>query len=130
MAVQRLYSMFPTGMAGVGLFVLRMSLAAALLVDGTERWQLVTSFATLMLYVVPTAMLCLGLLTPFSAAACCLLELRALWATGEENAFHLVLTIILTAVMAMLGPGAYSIDSRLFGRRLLSVPRLDQEDDQ
>src|SRR5438309_690587 len=41
--VQRLFSMFPTGVAGAGLMLLRLSVATALLTDGTMHWALVRS---------------------------------------------------------------------------------------
>ncbi|MGC4055963.1 MAG: hypothetical protein QM757_44720 [Paludibaculum sp.] len=114
--------MFPTGVAGVGLLLLRISLAAVLLVDGTGRWSLVTSSWLFLLYGLPSAALCLGFLTPYSALLGCLLEFRALWMTKGTDGFHLATGIVATAVLALLGPGAYSVDGRLFGRRLLNVP--------
>ncbi|MGD0796884.1 MAG: hypothetical protein ABR910_04090 [Acidobacteriaceae bacterium] len=34
----------------------------------------------------------------------------------------LVNSILEGAILAVLGPGAYSVDSRIFGRRLLTLP--------
>jgi uncharacterized membrane protein YphA (DoxX/SURF4 family) len=96
--------------------------AATLLVDGTARWILVSSLWTLLLFVMPAVALCCGFLTPCCATFCCLEELSALWMTGGQNQFHLILASLTSAVLAVLGPGAYSIDARIFGRRLLTVP--------
>jgi uncharacterized membrane protein YphA (DoxX/SURF4 family) len=123
--VQRLFSMFPTGPVGIALLVLRILVAATLLVDGSAQWTLVTSLWTLLLFVIPAAALCCGFLTPCCATFCCIEELGALWVTGGQNQshhFHLVLASLTGAVLAILGPGAYSIDARIFGRRLLTVP--------
>lgn len=125
MTVQRLFSMFPTGAAGAGLLLLRISLATVLLVDGTDRWSLVTSVWTLLLFMLPAAGLVIGFLTPYTALLCCLIELRTLWITGGHEWFHLAAGVGSTAALTMLGPGAYSLDSHFFGRRLLSVPSRD-----
>jgi hypothetical protein len=40
---------------------------------------------------------------------------------GGANEFHLAISILNAAILAVLGPGAYSIDARIFGRRILDV---------
>ena len=120
--MQRLFSMFPTGMAGAALFALRVSAAATLLVDGTAHWALVTSFWILFAFALPAAFLCLGLLTPYFSFLSCLLQLSVPFIASSHDAFHLGISILNSGIVAVLGPGAYSIDARLFGRRLVSVP--------
>jgi len=71
---------------------------------------------------VLAAGLCLGLLTPYCACLCCLIELRAAILPGPEGEFSSVLPIVNAIVVAMIGPGAYSLDSHLFGRQLLTLP--------
>ena len=119
--MQRLFSVFPTGMPGIGLLLLRVSVAAVLLVDGTAHWTLVTSWWTFLLVAVPAGALCLGFLTPYAASLCCVIELGVLWVTKAEE-FHLIIALIPSVVVAMVGPGAYSLDARIFGRRLLTLP--------
>lgn len=119
--VQRLFSVFPTGMPGVGLLLLRVSVAAGLLVDGTAHWALVTSWWTFLLVTVLAGALCLGVLTPYLASLCCVIELGVLWTTRAEE-FHLIIALVPSVVVAMVGPGAYSMDARIFGRRLLTLP--------
>jgi hypothetical protein len=41
--------------------------------------------------------------------------------TGGTNEFHLAVSILNAAILAVLGPGAYSVDARIFGRRILDV---------
>ena len=120
-SVQRLFSLFPTGMPGIGLILLRVSVAAVLLVDGTAHWTLVTSWWTFLLVAVPAGALCLGFLTPYVASLCCVIEVGVLWTTRAEE-FHLVIAMASSVVVAMVGPGAYSLDARMFGRRLLRLP--------
>jgi uncharacterized membrane protein YphA (DoxX/SURF4 family) len=39
-----------------------------------------------------------------------------------ENGLSILFVMILAAVIALLGPGAYSLDARLFGRREIIIP--------
>jgi uncharacterized membrane protein YphA (DoxX/SURF4 family) len=114
--------MFPAGMAGAALFVLRISVVTSLMVDGTERWALVTSFWILLVFLLLTLLLVLGFLTPYASVVTCLVQLGVLILTGGQNQFHLLISILNCGVLALLGPGAYSIDARIFGRRLLTFP--------
>ena len=125
--------MFPTGRAGAALLLLRCAVAALLLFDGTARWTLVTSVWGFLAFAAPALFLCLGFLTPYSALVCALLQAVSLTVTGghasfhedafHEHGFHLVISIALSLVAALIGPGAYSVDARIFGRRLLNLAR-------
>ena len=114
--------MFPLGAAGVALLILRVSVAATLVFDGTAHWVLLTSFWIALAFAVPTILLCLGLLTPFCSALSCLVLLVVLIANRGQDDFHLVIAILNGGILSVLGPGAYSIDARIFGRRLLTLP--------
>jgi uncharacterized membrane protein YphA (DoxX/SURF4 family) len=119
--VQRLFSMFPTGIAGVGLLLLRVLVAATLLVDGTLHWAIVKSLWTIAVFVLPGMCLCLGLFTPYAAIFSSVIQLGVLIATGGQSGFDLTISILSSVAVATLGPGAYSIDARLFGRRVLDL---------
>jgi uncharacterized membrane protein YphA (DoxX/SURF4 family) len=71
----------------------------------------------------------LGFLTPYCAAASGILELLLLVATDIPNKVHLAMSALTAAAAVVLGPGAYSVDARLFGRKLLVKipPRRDSE---
>jgi hypothetical protein len=105
--------MFPVGSPGVALLVLRGCIVAALVgIAFPTGWQ---HFAFLGLL----GMLCLGLLTPVVcgvAAAAVLLDWSHL-RTGSS--VQLSIVVLATLAYAFLGPGAYSVDARLFGRRIL-----------
>jgi uncharacterized membrane protein YphA (DoxX/SURF4 family) len=120
--VQRLFSMFPSGVPGIALIFLRVCVAATLLVDGTDHWTLVTSSWIFLLVVLIAACLCLGLLTPVCASLSCLMGLYALAFAGRQEIFYLAIHILTGASLAILGPGSYSIDAPIFGRQLLTVP--------
>jgi hypothetical protein len=51
--MQRLFSAFPTGMAGIGLLILRFSMAAVL-VDVAAHPPFTTSFSALLAMAVET----------------------------------------------------------------------------
>jgi uncharacterized membrane protein YphA (DoxX/SURF4 family) len=116
--------MFPTGAAGVALLLLRLVVAITFLISGT----LVTSLWTLSVVIVLEAALCLGFLTPYAAFLCCLMELRLVLMRAGEDESHLFVAILSGAALALIGPGAYSVDSHIFGRRRLSLPPLRKLD--
>ncbi len=120
--MQRLFSMFPTGTAGAALFFLRISVAATLIADGIAHWGPSISFSIVSLIAVPAILLSFGLLTPYCAAFCGLIQIGIVISMGSGSRFDVVISSLDSFVLAILGPGAYSIDARLFGRRLLTLP--------
>lgn len=126
--MQRLFSMFPSGVAGVALFLLRLLVATTVLVEDSGHWAFVSS----PWFAVPLAILaiciCLGFLTPYTAILCGVSEIRSLVASGLDNVLSPFTAIMLCIILAMLGPGAYSLDSRIFGRQLLRLPSRDRID--
>jgi hypothetical protein len=118
--VQRLFSLFPDRWAGFALLVLRNALAAMLLAVSLKDAADPRPHA--IAACIAAALLCPGLLTPMVsaiAAALWLVDLRMVGALLLP--FH-VFCAVVAAVLAVLGPGAYSIDARLFGRRVLILP--------
>ena len=119
--MQRLFSMFPTGTAGIALLLLRVSIAATLVANGTAYWAPVPSGWVTLGLVMVAIPLCLGLLTPYCSIVGCLIQGFVLSMSAGRNGFHLANSILTCGVLAILGPGAYSIDARIFGRRLLTL---------
>ena len=111
--------MFPSGMAGTGLLILRVCSAAVLLVDGPAHPLQGKSIWLLLLFVIMSGMLCIGLFTPYAAAIGCLIELTAVLQIDAQAAFHSIVAALNIACVGMLGPGAYSLDAHLFGRKLI-----------
>lgn len=119
--MQRLFSMFPAGTAGAALLVLRTSVAATLIVYGTAHWAPVTSFWISLATGIVAISLCFGLFTPYCGAVSCVMQLYLLLIAVGSDRFHLTIAILDSGVLAFLGPGAYSVDARLFGRKRLTV---------
>ena len=114
--------MFPAGVAGVALLLLRCLVIATFLVDGTPGWTSVGFSWVFTALLAVAVSLALGFLTTYCVALCCLAEFRALAVSSGGNRFHILTAILTSVVLGILGPGAYSLDSRLFGRRLLTLP--------
>jgi predicted membrane-bound spermidine synthase len=74
---------------------------------------------TLVLIAV-LGLLCCGLFTPAVCVVAALVVVFHLPHEIDLQTLNLSLLIAITAALAILGPGAYSVDSRLFGRRLLA----------
>jgi hypothetical protein len=114
--------MFPAGAAGVALLILRITVSASLLVDGTDRWALVTSWWSFLLFVLPALLIILGLLTPYSCALEVLVLAGVAIHFAAHDRFHLILAAVNSGALGLLGPGAFSADAYIFGRRLLTIP--------
>jgi uncharacterized membrane protein YphA (DoxX/SURF4 family) len=114
--------MFPLGTAGAALLILRISVAATLIFDGTAHWTLLTSFWIVLAFAILTVLLCIGLLTPCCSALSSLILLVVWIANRGQDDFHFVIAILNGGILSLLGPGAYSVDARIFGRRLLTLP--------
>lgn len=108
--MQRLFAMFPTAGPGIGLLLLRVAVAMPLAAGAAPIAALPW---------LPIAVACglaVGVATPVFAALAVALHLVR--AAGAAPLGAPVLTAVLAAIaLALLGPGAYSIDARLYGRR-------------
>jgi len=106
--MQRLFVMFPDRAPGIGLLWLRVYLAAALC------WPLPQAGWHPWVAAAGGVLLLLGGLTPVAV----LLAIAALWSDGRGLAL-----VLLPGCLLLLGPGAYSLDACLFGRRVLVAER-------
>jgi hypothetical protein len=111
--------MFPDGTAGWGLLLLRGCAAGMLIrnsiLDATVSIPIWEIAAVGVLAVA----FCLGVYTPLSCCVSGLLQILVLLRPHQPNSLHFVFTFCVTAALFLLGPGAFSVDSRLFGRRLI-----------
>jgi uncharacterized membrane protein YphA (DoxX/SURF4 family) len=128
--MQRLFSMFPAGWPGVALLLLRVALSANLVHGVIEVHGNLSAAWVMALLATVAIALCVGLFTPVTAALCALIEI-VIWhlSSGTIAALH-VCAILVAVALAMLGPGAYSLDARLFGRRQVIFPQGGDSDDQ
>ena len=114
--------MFPEGGPGVALLLLRVSAAAAFFLTVANGKIVATAHWTLPCVVGLAAALCLGILTPVLSVLVAALELLELFISDGSGWLAQLLPIVNVVALALLGPGAYSIDAWLFGRRVLISP--------
>jgi hypothetical protein len=119
--------MFPTGTAGVALLLLRLAVAATLVFHFVRYWPSSLPVWTLAATAIIVVPLIVGVLTPLMSTLCCLIELCVMWRVGVSQWPFLVLSIMYAMSLALLGPGAYSLDSRRFGRRIIIPIKPDGE---
>jgi putative oxidoreductase len=118
--LQRLFSTFANGWPGFGLLIQRLVTAVALLHNAVA--QLEAPAADSMIPQITGAVLGLfilaGLWTPLVGALIAAVELWIVLAGGSDIWMALMLAAF-GGTLAMIGPGAWSIDARLFGRKYI-----------
>ena len=121
--MQRLFTMFPGGWPGAGLLLLRVAAALPLLIGGSFELRGVPhswGYATQFIAVIDGVLLLAGLWTPVAGTLKTVIEIWIIFTSGHALVAHL-LRAILGASLVMLGPGAWSVDARLFGRKRIDI---------
>ncbi|MGA2336672.1 MAG: hypothetical protein ABSG08_14980 [Terriglobales bacterium] len=123
--LQRLFSTFAEGWPGFGLLLQRVLTSAVLLYfAGThllETSSLAPSLPHLM-GAVAGVLLLFGLWTPLAGTAIAMVEVWILLARSG-NPLIAIMLVSLGATVAMIGPGAWSIDAQLYGRKHIEPSR-------
>lgn len=117
--MQRLFSTFASGWPGMGLLLQRLLTAIALLHYGILHFEEVpySSLAVLHFIGAGTGILLLvGLWTPVAGTLVAIIELSIAFSPTGDPWISIILAT-LGATLAMIGPGGWSIDARLFGRK-------------
>jgi uncharacterized membrane protein YphA (DoxX/SURF4 family) len=133
--LQRLFSTFPDGWPGFGLLLLRLGAGTALACLGiSELFRAFPEPITVardLVAAIGGIFLLVGLWTPLMgglAAANELLVAFSMYSSQRDVQWIHVLLAVLTAGVAMLGPGAWSVDARLFGRKRFDIGIRDRND--
>lgn len=122
---RRLFVSFPGGVSGVALLLLRVVAGGVLSHYGFGYWRAGNASAALWpvaALLAAGALLAVGFLTPIVAAAA--LAHTAL-STGLVHPDGVLDTLMLDAILVAVllqGPGAFSLDARIFGRREILIP--------
>jgi hypothetical protein len=114
--------MFPAGSAGIALVALRSIVAVTILISTIKCWAPSSAYFVDAVAAVVALSLFVGFLTPYCAALSCLLELALLVRSDASNRVQLGMSALTAAATVALGPGAYSVDARLFGRKVIRIP--------
>ena len=122
--LRRLYSTFAGGWPGSGLLLMRLVVGSALVVRAISRlWPDPAINITILavLSIGAGILLIVGLWTPIVGVSIALIELwKIVMLSGDRWAWLLLGTA--GAALAMLGPGLWSIDARLFGWKRIEAP--------
>jgi putative oxidoreductase len=122
--LQRLFWTFASGWPGIGLLIQRMTAGAALLYCAAMVLARTSQFAEVAPAIIGAAggiLLLLGLWTPLAGTLIAVVETWNLF-PHATNPLSSVTLAIFGATLAMIGPGAWSIDARLFGRKHIDTP--------
>ena len=121
--MQRLFSTFADGWPGGGILLLRLLAGGGLIKSG---FGAMTADAHTGLIIVPVAaaatglLLVAGLWTPVVGVLAGVVEM---WIGFTDPGTHTAVMVAALAIsLAMIGPGAWSIDARLYGRKQILPP--------
>ena len=126
--MQRLFSGFANGLPGIGLLLLRLLTGAALIHFGIANLREAPPLATAVLQIIGIGsgiFLLIGLWTPVAGTLAAIVKLwiaLSRFLSHSGDAWIAIIQAVLGAVLAMVGPGAWSIDARLFGRKRIDMP--------
>ncbi len=121
--MRRLFSTFAHGAPGAGLLLLRIGAGGALVVHGVAglaAGSAAPSVALDILSAVMGVLLLVGLWTPIVAALATIDAALLAFSDPANQPFYILLGA-LAAALALLGPGAFSVDARLFGWRRVEI---------
>jgi len=128
--LQRFFSSFPEGWPGIGLIFLRLTVALNVITQGifaiaaASGPALAPWFIGIVAIVIGVALLA-GCLTPIAGVSATIGYLAMGVSDLPANAGGAFLAFDLTAIsiaLILLGPGAFSLDAILFGRREIIIP--------
>ena len=126
--MQRLFSTFASGWPGAGLLLLRLLTGVILIHFGIVSVLNAPPLTMIVLQIIGSGagiLLLAGLWTPVAGVLAAIVKVwiavsRVLSDSGDP--WIAFLQAVLGAVLAMVGPGAWSIDARLFGRKRIDMP--------
>ena len=132
--MERLFSMFPAGKPGVGLLLLRLVVSLTLIIQAVaylkdSRNLTFNTWAVVALMLSCGVCFLVGLLTPATSLVIVLgsLGYALSWVPAPtanlfESRLAIINVIAIATAILFMGPGAFSIDARLFGRREIFIP--------
>ena len=123
--MQRLFSTFPNGWPGRGLLLQRVVTTAFLFYCGVGYLNELPESALMFPHVIGAGagfVLLVGLWTPICGTLIAIAELWIAFSWANGGGIPILLATS-GAALAVIGPGAWSIDARLFGRKHFEIPQ-------
>jgi uncharacterized membrane protein YphA (DoxX/SURF4 family) len=128
-----MFSIYPDEWPGAGLLFLRMACGVVLLCQANALLQHaheldLLTWAFVVVAIAAGLLLVIGLLTRVAALSAAIISAGSCLSLLPRfnGPLHVGTTAVLSAIIGFavlcLGPGAVSLDSRLFGRREVIIP--------
>jgi len=121
--VRRLFSTFASGWPGIGLLLMRLVSGITLIQDGAVALCGGLPLALAIRSVAAAGggiFLLAGLCTPIAGGLVAVIELWDAFSQSGDFSTHILLGT-LVAALALLGPGAWSVDARRFGWKRIQI---------
>jgi len=122
--LQRLFWTFAGGWPGMGLLIQRMTTGALLIncaVIVLAKTSQSAAVAPAIIGAAAGVLLLFGLWTPLAGTLIAVVETWNILTPATSPLISVTLAI-LGATLAMIGPGAWSVDARLYGRKHIDTP--------
>jgi putative oxidoreductase len=123
--MRRLFSSFARGWPGIGLLLLRIVSGGFLIVDGVEKCRAGQPVGWLiagLFVIVDGTLLVTGLWTPIAGPFVIVLATWGILAHHQDPHPGILLAAI-GAALTLVGPGALSVDARLFGWKRIDLDK-------
>jgi uncharacterized membrane protein YphA (DoxX/SURF4 family) len=120
--MMRSLSRYPDGDAGIALVLLRLACAwIAFLTIARLPFPQFSPNANIVVSVAFALTLALGFGTRIVAFVLAAATIATAFTTGNDSALTMIARACGCAALGLLGPGAYSIDANVFGRRVIRL---------
>ena len=131
--MQRVFVVFPVGLSGIGLLLLRLAAAFTVVCEAHLFLTMLDEphYALALLRVIGLIAISLLLAGFCTRIGCALLVLQiagvfafssAACLRGTTVKLLVMNIVVMLLVIATVGPGIFSLDARLFGRRKIVFP--------
>ena len=121
--MRRLFSTFAHGLPGIGLLLMRLVVGIFLVANGIQKFQAGQPMELAILNVLDVGdggLLIAGLWTPVAGSFVVIL---AIWGALAQHASlcPIVFSATIGLALALVGPGAWSMDAWLFGWKRIDI---------